>query len=278
MENKVDLHIHTTFSDGQLDPCECIDLAIKEGVKVMAITDHCTFEGVEEAIFYAKNKDIKIIAGIELFTNHPCNFHVLCYFKNLRFLELQPYIFEKNHENQLETVKTAIKMLKSIGFKCKYSQVLKESKKLNRGIYGVFLSLCNQGYFKTPYDVQKALFNKGCSCYFKNNFTLTELIENVREVGGSVFIAHPISYNLTLDMFKKVMPELIESGIDGLEKYHATSDDEKIKAIGALCKKYDLLFSGGSDFHGSNRPNAELGYYFGHRPLTVDLFWNIFAR
>jgi len=271
LNRNIDLHIHTTWSDGTNSPEECVQLAFNAGLDTIAITDHNTFEGVEEAVYHAKKFNIKVVPAIEFNVNYTYAFHFLAYFKDNSFLQLQTYFYKMRSENLKTTIETAISTLKEKGISFK-EKTLKKYIPTSPyiGAYAVFDGLCHQGMFSNPFEAERELFSKGKCCDFEQKFTILESFNNIKNCGGKIFLAHPLIHDIKTDELKLILPELITAGIDGLEVYHSYMTLEQTNFLKSLCAEHNLLYSGGSDYHGKNRPGVNIGYLSGDVRVPSD--------
>jgi predicted metal-dependent phosphoesterase TrpH len=251
---KIDLHAHTTASDGKLTPTELIDLAIKRGIKAMAITDHNNVDGIEEAIEYSKNKDIEFVQGIE-FSANPGDLdkeiHIVGLFMDYNHGEIKKLI-EKQREFGMAASKRVIKKLNELDYKITFEECVSEK---NRTTFGrpTIAQVLMRKYpeFKDSKQVFNELLGKEGKAFFKNEFaSIEEIINVVHAGGGIVILAHP-AY---LDDADKVIGEFIKLGGDGLEAecpYESFGEEapklrDKFRKI---AEENHLVISGGTDFH-----------------------------
>jgi len=264
---KIDLHIHTTASDGEFSPKEIVDLAIKKGMKVIAITDHNSISGIQEALDYSKNKNIKVIPGIEIsceFEDYP-EVHIVGLFidyKNkelLKFLELRKQL----------SIKHQIKILEKLN-ELGYEINIKELKKIKgysftRPTIAKVLLKKYPDKFSSISQIFKELLWTNKKAYVKKERRLIkEVIEIILAAKGIPILAHPGVY---LNKSEKIINKFIElggrglefnypyTGIYGLDKKLSNARNSKFKEI---ARDRKLFFSGGSDFHGEGR-NVEIG-------------------
>lgn len=275
---KIDLHMHSCFSDdGEFSVEEIIDMAISRDIGVISITDHNSVKGVEPALLHAKDKNIKVIPGIEIDCSfNDLNLHVLGYnidYKNECFNEVEENILRQEKVAANEKID---KIVEFTGLKLDKSEVLKRA---HNGIVtgeliaemlledeenrkSEILKPYMEGGSKSdmPYvNFYWDYFSKGKSAYVEMEFpSLKETVNMIHNNGGFAVIAHP-GNNLKDDL--TVIDELIKVGIDGIEvfsTYHKVAQTEYFynKAI-----ENNLKITCGSDFHGKNKPNIKLGNF-----------------
>ena len=257
----IDLHTHTIASDGEKTPEELIDLAIKSGLKALAITDHDTVDSLEEAINYAKSKDITLIPGIELEAKtQKGQMHILGLFINYKDKNLNEKLFYIEDGRNKRNNKF-IEEFNKLGFEI----TLDELKQVSSGkIIGkphfakVFL---NKHYIDNKEEIFKNYFNKSPLKELpKFSYTAKEIIEMIKQAGGIAILAHPQTLKLDDDKFEEKLQELISYGLDGLECYYTKHTPEEMIKYRKLADKYNLLVTKGSDYHGPIiKADIELG-------------------
>lgn len=274
--NKVDLHIHSYFSDdGELSPEAIIDMAIKAGMDTIAITDHNSVKGVKRALEYAKYKDINIIPGIEIdCTFNGINLHLLGYnidFTNECFNKLEEGILA---QERAAAIKKIEKIKEVTNLELDANEVLKKSH--NGIVTGELIAevlLENKENMKSsilkPYieggdrsdmpfvNFYWDYFSKGKPAYVDIKFIqLKEAIRMIKETNGISVIAHPGN---NLKGHFEIIDDLIDEGIDGIEVYSSYHSDEDIKYFFDKAIDSNLIITCGTDFHGKNKPNISIG-------------------
>ncbi|MEA1904568.1 MAG: PHP domain-containing protein [Candidatus Hadarchaeota archaeon] len=247
------MHVHTRASDGLLKPEKMVKRAHKAGLAAIAISDHDTVAGVEPAIWEAKKYNIEIIPAIELscgFNKH--EIHMLGY-----YVDWQSEWFKKKlsvfQEVRRERAKKMIEKLRKLGITTPYNLIIA----LNGGVIGrphIARALLERGYIKTFQEAFDRYLRAGKPAYVsKYPLTVIEAIKLIRRAGGLPVLAHPVWAHAD-----KMLPEMVEAGLGGLEVYHTDHDAETSKHYRKLAKKYGLLMTGGSDSHGAE--DVPVGY------------------
>ncbi|SNR88593.1 hypothetical protein SAMN05446037_1001229 [Anaerovirgula multivorans] len=242
----IDMHVHTTASDGILTPRQLIDYGLQKGLSGMAITDHDTVNGIHEAVNYSKRYcEFSIIAGIELSTellNEEV--HILGYDINYNENELLDVL--KLIQNQ--RVNRAIKIvekLQDLKASITYKEILQISKEGVVGRPHIAKVLMEKGYVKTVEEAFENYLNKGCPAYVpRYKLTPFEAIDLIHRVKGLAVLAHP-----GLIKNKKILIDIIKRGIDGIEAYHPEHKEEDRKRFLSIAQEHNLIITGGSDFH-----------------------------
>ena len=265
MKNKIiaDLHTHTINSDGTYTVEEIIKKASEKGLKIIAITDHDTVDGLldtEELKEYENKYDIKIIKGIEMSCNlNGKDVHILGYFLNLEdknFLkELERITEIRNERNE-----KIIKKLKDLNIPVTMEE-LKTIVKGNVISKAHFAEIMLQkGYVNCKSDAFKNYLGKsGVAFVEKRDYKPTDAVDILVRNGAFVSLAHPKLITENTDEVEKLIIELIKHGLKGLEvNYYSFSEKDKA-FYKKLAEKYNLIITGGSDFHGGNRVQVSLG-------------------
>lgn len=247
-----DLHTHTTASDGKLTPAELIDLAVEKKLKGIAITDHDTIEGVDEAIKYSKNKKIKIIPGIEISCDtegKSKEVHIVGLFidyKNIKFKQL-------NLNAKENSKKTAIKILKELT-KLGYELDLKKLEEKNHFGRPFIAELLMKKYPK-DFPNRRFVFDEYLGSEGKIKImplapSMKEGIDLIHKAGGIAILAHP-GYLKEHDNY--FIEKFIELGGEGIETENLYLSMENPKLLREkyrkIAKEKNLMISGGTDFH-----------------------------
>lgn len=241
-----DLHIHTTASDGRLSPVEIISAALKAGLTEISITDHDTVAGLLE-INKCENQLLTIIPGIEFSTEFPCHeVHILGYNIDIFHNELTKELV-RLAEERLKRVQKIVVRLNALGYDINYEHVLEfagGTKAVGRP--HVARALLEKGYFEAVSDVFTELLAKNGPAYIPHyKLNLKAALALIKAAGGTTVLAHP-----GLIESDDIVFEVINAGIDGIEVYHPTHASWQVSKYLELAKKYNLLITGGSDFHG----------------------------
>lgn len=257
---RIDLHVHSSASDGTLPPAAVTALALETGLSAYALTDHDTTDGVREAMDAAKHTPLEVIPGTEL--------SALCEGREIHILGL--YV---NPESP--ALREALEKLRSDRAR-RNDEMLALFQRDGFPITRGDLEQGAPGQVITRAHFARALVKKGCVssteqafhryldhgrqyCPPKKTFNPQEAIRLIRKAGGFPALAHPVQYKLGWAKTEAMIQELKEMGLMGIEVYyssHTRSDSLRLKE---LCLRYDLLPTGGSDFHGDNKPDIRLG-------------------
>ncbi len=259
MDGKADLHLHTTFSDGALSPSELIERARLAGLTTISITDHDNTGALEEASAIGAQSGIEVIPGVELSTTvGEADVHILGYFFNPRDGRLQEYLelFRVERRKRAERI---VERLNGLNVPLTIGAVLRRAGTGSIGRPHIATALVEEGLIGSYQEAFSRYIGFGKPAYEqKYLISPREAIGLVAAAGGLSFLAHPSTF-----INEKVLQELIDAGIDGIEVVHPSHSPELVAHYSGIVSEYFLLASGGSDFHGGKRNDREtFGKYF----------------
>ena len=263
----IDMHTHTNYSDGELSPDKLIRLAIEKNIGTLAITDHDTIEGIKKVDRnkeIIKDSEIKIIDGIELSAKaSKGRIHILGYGIDLNNKELNNKMGELK-DNSINSVLSLYEQLKKdYNIRFTYNDI-KELVNANHNLGRPDLAklLIKYGYVETVKEAFSKYLNNSYAKIRGSNKCLqySECIELITNSGGIPVLAHPKTLELDEKEFLLVLKDMISKGLKGIEVYHSIHSKEEMEYYLNIANEYDLLVSGGSDFHGRLvKPDIEIG-------------------
>jgi predicted metal-dependent phosphoesterase TrpH len=265
----IDLHCHTTASDGLLTPHNLIGQAKKEGITILAIADHDTVAGIEEAISAAKENDISLIPAIELSLDFPTgDLHLLGYgidYNNQDFINR----IQKLKSAREERIFRIIKKLNKINIDLTIEDVNKESKAASPGKPHVARALVKKGYAADVTSAIRKYLNEDMPGYVsKEKLDLEAAFKLIRNIGGVPVLAHPKSMQCIDNReYERIIESFISYGLVGIEVYASIHKDIDVEIFAGIARRHNLITTGGSDFHGKNGDG--LGYYGENRTIPI---------
>ena len=266
------MHTHTTASDGTYSPKDLVEYALNKGLSALAVTDHDTVIGIKTAVKAAKNTTLEIIPGIEISSMYDSlEIHIVGLF-------IDPD--NKTFLSELEALRN-----------CREIRNHKRVEKLNElgmDISYAELAFAAQGYIVTRAHFAKVMLQRGyissineafdryigdrCPAYIPrelpNYITSIKMIKNA---GGIAILAHPLLYKINTKGLENMISRLTQAGLTGIEAYYSTHSPADTKYIKRLAEENRLLLSGGSDFHGSNKKNLDLGTGYGSLAVPFEI-------
>ena len=248
--SKVDLHLHTTSSDGVFRPSELVNLALERSLEVIAITDHDSTGGVDEAQAAAIATGLEVIAGVELNTDViPGEAHILGYYLRHHDTKLRELLAQRRAA-RLTRGEEMVHKLTALGLEVSWDRVQALAGAHTGGVVGrphVAQALCERGYVATTQEAfEKYLGRDGPAFVPYEKFSPEQAIQVIRHAAGVPVLAHPTS----LPDWEERLPALIEAGLAGLECYYGTYLPETVVALATRAAVHGLIATGGSDFHG----------------------------
>ncbi len=269
---KIDLHTHTTASDGIYSPRELVDLAMRNGLVAMAITDHDTVDGLPEAVDYASSLGFRLYPGVEFSIEYDTgSFHLLGLNIDYAHKELRSTV-KRLAEYRGTRAYRIIDDLKSHGIDIPLDEVIAESGGGAIGRPHIARVMVNHGYASNIKEIFKNYLVKGKPGYIKKvRIEFSEAVKLIKESGGIPVIAHPVSLECK-DMieFEGLLKGFVEAGIEGMEVYAGMHTPEMAEQYRILAVKYNLLMTGGSDFHGDK--DETIGNFHKDSPIPFELY------
>jgi predicted metal-dependent phosphoesterase TrpH len=276
----VDLHCHSTASDGTLPPREVVRLAKQSNLTALALTDHDTVAGCAEAADEAKVQKLDFLCGIEISAEfpHPGTMHILGYgvdpdlpqLKNLT----ETLIAGRDNRNP-----RIVEKLNEMGVSVTMKEWENEASGKVLGRPHLAAILLRKGYVSSIKHAFDKYIGQGSPAYFdKERLTPRQAIERIKSARGVAVLAHPMQLRTANDtQLDRVIKDLVDLGLAGLETIHSDHDAAWVEKITKLADKYQLLKTGGSDFHGTNKKDIALGVANGRR-IRREMFDALIAR
>ena len=252
---KIDLHIHSALSDGTDSPKSIVDKAKSLGIECISITDHDCIGAIADAKDYAIKKGIRYINGVELSTFSVSEIHILGYGfdeNNSQLLEKLDYFENKRKER----AKIILDRLYDMGIKLNRDALPKDSASVGR--LHIAKLMVEQNYVATiPEAFDKYLGANGKAYCPSKRITPFQGVQLIKQAKGYPVIAHPLRF-LQQNTLRPLIDGLMQFGLEGIEAYYPTHDKQVSNELKSLAKRYGLIATGGTDYHGENR-NIELG-------------------
>lgn len=256
----VDLHMHSIASDGTFTPSQLVEEAKKNGLKAIAITDHDTIEGLDEGIKRGKELGLEVINGIEFSTEYQGReVHILGYMFDKNNIKLLAKLEELRLERETRT-KIILEKLAKYKLYISMDELMEEVEGNLISRTHIANVMLKKGYVYSRNEAFKRyLKTNGIAYVPKESLDPFEAIKLINESGGIASLAHPKLIDLDRGNFEILLRQLIEKGLDAIEAYYPSFTLEDERYYLNLVKKLNLLATAGSDFHGLNRPNNNIG-------------------
>ena len=273
MKHLCDLHTHSVFSDGTLTPTQLVELAEELGLGAVALTDHNTVLGLPEFLAAAEGKALKAVPGVEFSVDYlDRELHILALYIQPEHYEAAMEIAQRLNENKRKSNLDLIANLNKAGYEISYEKIKASmpAGEPNRAL--IAAELTKLGYTSSNQDAFNRLLSPKHGFYHPpKRIDAFELIEFVHSIGAVPVWAHPFLHLKEEAQVRTFLPKAIEAGLKGMEVRYPMHTPEQTALAAALVEEYGLLPSGGSDFHGTNKPTISLGS--GTGSLEVPLAW-----
>jgi predicted metal-dependent phosphoesterase TrpH len=257
----IDLHSHTTASDGTYSPAELVDEAGRAGVRILGITDHDTFSGYDQAVPLARTAGLELVCGIELSTKlHGHSVHLLGYFLDPSlnadgFGVFREWIGDLQASRRDRNVRL-IARLQELGVNITLEEVQARGGGMTGRPHFAQL-LLEKGYVSSMQQAFDDYLDESAKGYVtRREPQFAEAVQHIRRAGGIASLAHPIRIREDL---AAILPELCDAGLNALEAYHSDHSPEQTALYLQLAARHGLKVTGGSDFHGAVKPEIHLG-------------------
>ena len=268
----IDLHTHSTASDGTFSPAELIAEAKRAGLSALALTDHDTTNGLEEAMDAGRRLELEVIPGCELSVDYPKGqMHIVGLWLPVKpkiLTEKLIYLRERRHSRN----ERIIQALQGAGIDIDYQDVKDLAGEASIGRPHIARILMDKGAVK---DIQQAfdiyIGPQGKAYVPKDKLTPEVAIDILNREGATVILAHPFTLEISESQLRRELVRLKELGLHALEAHYPEHTPGQTTLYLQLCREYDLLVSGGSDFHGSVKPDILLGRGRSNLSLPYDL-------
>lgn len=255
----IDLHTHSTASDGSLSPRELVRCAVNNGLTAIALTDHDTVDGIPDAFSEADAAGIEVIPGVEISVDFKPEMHILGYFNGSSYQNIADTLALLRRSREERNPKIISKLIE-LGYDITMDEVKEAAggRVVARPHFAKVLVA--KGYFHNVEEAFHALLLPGKPAYFrKEKLTPREGIAEILRAGGVPVLAHPIYLYMEESQLDQLFAELKAVGLAGIEAYYVDNTPEDTAMLVSLAKKHGLLTTGGSDFHGAMKPAIAIG-------------------
>jgi len=260
MQSTIDLHTHTNESDGTLSPTELVDEASRIGLRALAITDHDTLAGYDAAVPHARSSGLELVCGVELsIKHHGHSLHLLAYFLQIPanddfrqwLLALQTGRRKRNE--------ALVQKLCSQGMPMTLDEVAAHGHKLIARPHFAAVMI-EKGYVASRQEAFDKYLDESGSCYIQREEPeFEDAIDQIQNSGGTAVLPHPSRIRLNGKPLERMVAEMRDSGLKGIEVYHSDHSPVQTQFYKDLAGEFGLAATGGSDFHGETKPGVALG-------------------
>lgn len=264
MKNLVDLHVHSTKSDGTFTPAELVRKAIATGLSAFALTDHDTTDGLTEAMHAAQGTPLEVIPGIEFSTERGGrDIHLLGYYFDYQAPGFQVEV-RKFADARVLRNRRMCEKLQAAGVDVPYEKLVEEfgDAVITRAQFAKYM--LRHGITHSMSEAFQRYIGDNCPCFVpRSKISPEDAVRFILKYHGVPVLAHPLQYHLGKEALEELVSALKDVGLIGLECIYSTNTPAETSEMQQLAGKYGLIVTGGSDFHGTNKPGLELGTGFG---------------
>lgn len=257
---RLDLHLHSTHSDGSQPPAEIISMAHKADVRALAITDHDILSGLPEAVEAARPLGIEVIPGVEISSRFDDDeLHILGYYLDPADATLQGRLATLR-ESRHRRNPLIVERLRDLGVSLTHDEVRELAGTDAVGRPHIARLLMQKGYVQTAKEAFDRYLARGKAAYAARELPEPiEAIQWIGDAGGVAVLAHPLWVKRTGDALRTLCEKLKDAGLSGIEVHYSTHTPQQTSVFLNLAKQLDLLVTGGSDYHGLTKPDIEVG-------------------
>ena len=270
----IDLHTHSTFSDGTFTPLQLVKYAEEKGLKAFALTDHDTTEGVKEAKSIETN--VEVISGVEISTRYDKKeIHIVGLYVNENDADLNKqlkYYREKRVTRNFEI----LEKLNSLGVDITIDVVKESCRGVVISRAHIAKALVSKGFVGSYTEAfDRYLGDNKCAYVPRETLNYEESMELITKAGGVPVLAHPLLYKMSDTNLENMMVKLRQKGLKAVEVYYSTHSNSDTQHIMAMANRVGLIYSGGSDFHGATKPKIDMGTGMGKLAVPYEILEKI---
>ncbi len=275
----IDLHTHSTYSDGSLTPAALAKEAARVKLTAIALTDHDGTTGVGPFLDACQAEGVRGIAGVEISVDFKGGtMHMLGYFLDYRSQELESVLVQLRGGRE-DRNHVILARLNELGLSLTWEEVAAFSEEDVVGRPHFAQALIARGYVRTKDEAFDRYLGKGKAAYVERyRLSAEESVRMIRRAGGVPVLAHPFTLGMKRSGLRDLVAELKGVGLGGIEAYYSEHDEEQVRICLALARELDLAVSGGSDFHGAVNPDIHMGRGFGNLCVPDQLVDELHAR
>lgn len=254
-----DLHTHSTFSDGTFSPTQIVTEGLRRNLRAVALTDHNTVAGVPEFLDAARNTGLKAIAGVEISTGYQGKeVHIVGLFlKEEKYGELEAFLSVINDRKE-ESNRALVASLHDAGYDIHYQEIRERHQgNINRAV--IAAELLKKGYIREIKEAFQGVLSPKCGFYTPpERIPAAEAVRYLHSIHAVPVLAHPF-ISMTEKELREFLPEAKAQGLAAMETRYPAYTPAMTDTACSIAREFGLLESGGSDFHGANKPNIQLG-------------------
>lgn len=271
MEKYIDLHTHSLKSDGSMTPAEVVREAKRAGLTAIALSDHDTVDGIEEAVAEGEKQGVEVVPAIEFSVISETETHILGYFIDITNPDLQR-VLKEVVDLRIQRNYVTCQRLNELGFNITIEEVRALAPNNFVGRAHFARVLMDKGYTESVKEGFDKYMSAGQYAYCEQQrLTAKEAIELIRKCGGLSFLAHPHLTKFNDNKIRAYLEELKSYGLNGLEGYYTDYTPEMQEKYQSMAKELGLMISGGTDFHAKMKPHISIGTGLGNMKIPYSV-------
>ena len=275
----MDLHTHSNISDGTLSPTELVRLAHALGLRALALTDHDNLGGLDEALEASREFDVELIPGVEISVEFkPGTMHIVGYYI-WEGREALAKSLEKLQQARADRNPRMVQKLNELGLDVTFEDVRRQAGGEQIGRPHMAKALLEKGYVSSMNEAFDRYLGKGQPAYVdKFRLEPDAAVAMIRKSGGVPGLAHPFTLEVSRSELEALVSNLKDQGLEAIEVLSPEHNPDQTHFYQGLAVKYNLVTTGGTDFHGSNKPGIQLGTGYGNFKVPYDLLKHLKKR
>jgi len=275
----IDLHTHSTFSDGSLSPEALVDLAYEAGLSALALTDHDSTEGVPRFMAACGKAGLTGVPGVEISVESSSGtMHLLGFFVDPQHGGLQAALCRIRDGRECRNHRI-LEILRGLGAGMAWDEVAALAASEVVGRPHIAQAMVAHGYVATRQEAFARFLAKGKPAYVERfKLSASEGVARIREAGGVAVLAHPFTLGLRFRKLRAFIAELVEHGLQGIEVFYPEHGPELRQQYQSIAKEFALVMTGGSDFHGDANPDICIGRGFGNVRVSDTILVDLVQR
>ena len=274
MKKHCDLHTHSYFSDGTVSPTELVELAEEKGISAIALCDHNTIGGLDEFMRAGSGKKVITVPGVEFSTDYgDKELHIIAMFVKEEYYSTITKMMDELQQRKKKSNIDLIKRLQTAGYSINIEEIKAKTHTGTINRAHIAAELMAKGYVISVQDAFKNILKPSLGYYVPpKRPDAFEIIRFIKSIGSIAVLAHPFLNIKTENQLRVFLNKAKTYGLDAMEVLYPLFDDEQTLLAKKLAEEYGLLFSGGSDFHGTNKPDIQLGIGRGDIEVPYEYF------
>ena len=272
MENYCDLHTHSVFSDGTDTPARLIELAAEAGLSAVALCDHNTVAGLPDFLEAAKDSAVEAVPGVEISTDYADKeLHILALFVQPQHYAAVTALLAEGDRRKEQSNIDLVAALNAAGYALSYEQIKAKTPQGHINRAHIAAEMLELGYVESVQAAFRTLLSPKHGLYHPpKRIDAYDAIRFIKSIGAVAVLAHPF---LSMDeqLLRAFLPRAVEAGLDAMEVFYSKYTEETTLVAVKIAEEYGILPSGGSDYHGGNKPDIAIG--IGRGDLKIPHQW-----